>query len=1516
MRLLLSILLLLFSASFLYGQSTNQAAPTTQTMVLRHFSIDDGLSQGTPQSLFQDHLGFLWIGTQDGLNRFDGYTFRIYKNDPQNLRSLSANRIEAIYEDRHDHLWIGTDGGLNRFDAETEQFERFQHSSENANSINSNNVFAIFEDQAGTLWIGTDAGLNRLDSERKAFQRFAPQSETHLRIDAIFEDRNGRLLLGTSEGLRIFNRETHEFHSLEAIEKYSNLRIRAIEEGLRGKLWLATPSGVLTFEPQTGEIELLQHQQGNSNSLSGDDVFAILQDHDGMLWFGTRGDGLNRFNPDTGSFEHISGHGDDPQALLGNDVFSLLEDRAGGLWIGTRGGLNRLDAHERIFQHVSRKANSSEGLSNNSIWTFGEDRDGRIWIGTEGGLNRYNPNTGSFSLFQHNPGQPNSLSSNSVWSISEDQHGELWIGTQSGLNRRTPGSTSFRRYFPEPGKPASLSHEWVMTMLEDPTGHLWIGTWGGGLNRFDPQTNVFEVFKSNPADSLSLSHNGVSCLYMDREGHLWIGTEEGLNRFLPAVQKFHRYRAAPEQKGQLSHPWISALLEDRAGNFWIATIGGGLNKLNRQTGVFTQFRKQDGLPNDVVYGLLEDDRGHIWMSTNNGLAQFDPQTLHFKTYDLSDGLQSNEFNMGAYLRSRNGEMYFGGENGFNVFHPDSIRDNPFVPPVVITRFTRFNTEDTAGVSIEESGIAAREQIELNYTDNILVFEVAALNFRNPQRNQYAYRLEGFNDNWIQLGNKREITFTNLDPDKYTLRIKGSNDDGVWNEQGTSLALTILPPWWKTWWAYTFYGLCVFGVLYGLRWLELRQKQLELVRERRVSERLRQIDRLKDEFLANTSHELRTPLNGIIGLSESLLDSFEQAPAAKTRSNLSLIVASGKRLTSLVNDILDFSKLKTHHIKLQSGPVDLHVLVDVVLKFSETLLARKNIQLINDIPAQFAAVQADENRLQQILHNLIDNAVKFTENGSVTISAREIDGKAAIAVADTGIGISKDKFDTIFGSFEQGDASTERIYGGTGLGLAITKKLVELHGGTIRVESELGRGSTFTFTLPLSKEKPVQHKTSASHLSTVRQVIAPSAEEEVRLQPASAKFNILIVDDEPVNQQVMANHLSQFNYGYRQAFNGDEALKMLESGEVFDLVLLDIMMPKMSGYEVCGKIRNKYLPTEMPVIMVTAKDQVQDLLAGLNSGANDYLAKPFSRDELLARIRTHLNLLNINQAYGRFLPKEFLRYLNKESIVDIKLGDNAQAEMTIFVSDIRSFTTISEKMSPEENFEFINTYMGLVSPIIREHHGFIDRYTGDAVLALFPRRVEDAIDNAIATLKRLDEYGREREKAGKPAVKIGIGLNTGSLMLGIVGERERMQGDIFSDAVNLATRLETLSKRYGVSIVVSETTLNKLQDRERYNTRFLGKIQVKGKNQPVSAFEIFDGDQKKSKDLKLQTKVDFEQGLLHYSARDFAEASVSFNKVLKVHPEDKTAKLYLERCAQFMVQGVPAGWEGVEIMEGK
>jgi two-component system sensor histidine kinase ChiS len=595
-----------------------------------------------------------------------------------------------------------------------------------------------------------------------------------------------------------------------------------------------------------------------------------------------------------------------------------------------------------------------------------------------------------------------------------------------------------------------------------------------------------------------------------------------------------------------------------------------------------------------------------------------------------------------------------------------------------------------------------------------------------------------------------------------------------------------------------------------------------------------------------------------------------------------------------------------------------------LKFNEPLLAGKKLALKNEIAKDIPAVDGDENRLQQILHNLIGNAIKFTESGSVTVSAKESNGMVEIAVADTGIGMPRDKFETIFQSFEQVEASIAREYGGTGLGLAITKQLVELHGGKIWVESEVGQGATFTFTLPKSEGKPAA--ATAPELSRVRQIEKPPTrpapvgggdyEQVASRQVANnSEFKILVVDDEPINQQVLANHLALAHYDFTQAFNGEEALKAIDRKK-FDLVLLDIMMPRMSGYEVCQRLRQKYLPAELPVIMVTAKDQVQDLLEGLNSGANDYLAKPFSKDELLARIKTHLNLLKINTAFGRFVPREFLRYLEKESAVDVKLGDHTQMEVTIFVSDIRGFTTISEKMTPAENFAFINEYFSIASPTVREHHGFVDRYTGDAIMALFPRKAEDAVNNSIATLKQLQGFNAERVKRNEPAINIGVGLHTGNLMLGIVGEQERMQGDIFSDTVNLTNRIEGLCKFYGASIVVSEITLNKLANRGDYHTRFLGKVQVKGKDVPISLYEVYNGDAEAIIELKLKTKGDFEEGLHYYFAKDFAEASVCFKNVLKANTADKTARLYLERSAQFMVQGVPEDWEGVEAMESK
>ncbi len=700
-------------------------------------------------------------------------------------------------------------------------------------------------------------------------------------------------------------------------------------------------------------------------------------------------------------------------------------------------------------------------------------------------------------------------------------------------------------------------------------------------------------------------------------------------------------------------------------------------------------------------------------------------------------------------------------------------------------------------------------------------------------------------------------------------------------------------------------------------LEKQRKELE--QERLLTEQLRKIDKLKDEFLANTSHELRTPLNGIIGLSESLIDGVAGDLPELAITNLAMIIASGKRLASLVNDILDFSKLKRQELQLQKKPVDIRVLTGLVLKFSEPLLASKNLTLRNNTSPDVPPVDGDENRLQQILHNLIGNAIKFTASGSVTVSAAENKGMVEISIADTGIGIPKDKFDAVFKSFEQVDASISREYGGTGLGLAITKQLIELHGGKIWVESEVGTGSTFTFTLPISKDKPEAKietpKAIKSIVSRVRQV-EPASSKQVASDGKNGEFRILVVDDEPINQQVLANHLALANYEFTPALSGEEALEAIDAGKKFDLILLDIMMPKMSGYEVCQRLRQKYLPAELPVIMVTAKDQVADLLEGLASGANDYIAKPFTKDELLARIKTHLNLLKINTAFSRFVPREFLHFLNKENIIDIKLGDNVEMEMTIFISDIRAFTALSENMTPEENFRFINGYLQRVSPVIRDHRGFIDRYTGDGIMALFPRNPEDALMTAIATLKRIAGYNAGRQWKGRAPIQVGIGLHTGTLRLGIIGEEERMQGDIFADAVNFASRIEGLSKLYGVSIVMSEQALLRLIDPKKYHTRFLGKVQVKGKNESVSVFEVYDADPELTFEFKLKSKADFEQGLRLYFDKEFAEAVVCFKKVLKINPDDKTAGLYLQRAARFVVEGVSEEWQGVEVMESK
>jgi two-component system sensor histidine kinase ChiS len=843
--------------------------------------------------------------------------------------------------------------------------------------------------------------------------------------------------------------------------------------------------------------------------------------------------------------------------------------------------------------------------------------------------------------------------------------------------------------------------------------------------------------------------------------------------------------------------------------------------------------------------------------------------------------------------------------------------------------------------------------------------------------------------------------------------------------------------------------------------------------------LQHLDQLKDEFLANTSHELRTPLNGTIGIAESMLDGATGTLTDLQRKNLITIAQTGRRLANLINDILDFSKLRHQNIELQLKPVGLREIVEVVLTLSQTLVGKKPLALVNEIPENLPAAWADENRLQQILYNLVGNAIKFTDTGTVTLSAWEVPDRQhlTVAVSDTGIGIAPDKLDRIFESFEQADGSTARQYGGTGLGLAITKQLVELHGGEIQVESTVGEGSRFAFTLPIAEDADPQmvsfqqrQSLSASVVSSLRDreafdAIAPP-EDDIPTRPDGAidseKVKLLIVDDEPVNLQVLVNHLSLENYTIASASNGLEALKIIENGFEPDLVLLDVMMPKMTGYEVCQKLREHFPSTQLPILMLTAKNQVSDLVHGLGVGANDYLTKPISKNELLARIKTHLQIatisienaklyyelresesrlkqflealpvgvvvltgegqpyyinrigkdlfgrgvvsevnseglgqvyqiyiarsdrlypseqlpmvralrgerstrddleihrsdkripieawgtpifdekgevtfaivafqditerrqvevererfteqleqanlnleealeaeLELTEAYGRFVPHEFLHFLGHETIVEVSLGDAIEQNMSILFSDIRDFTTMSEQLTPEDSFKFINAYLSRMESAIADHDGFIDKYIGDAIMALFSGKADDAVKAAIAMLNRLKDYNQERLQLGETAVKIGIGINTGSIILGTVGGQNRMEGTAIGDAVNLAARIEGLTKNYGVSLLISHQTFLELEDANQYSLRLIDCVKVKGKSQTVSVFEVFDADPEDLKLSKLETKGTFESGVILYHLKSYNEAIVKFERCLQVDEGDRVARIYLERC---------------------
>jgi signal transduction histidine kinase/ligand-binding sensor domain-containing protein/HPt (histidine-containing phosphotransfer) domain-containing protein/BarA-like signal transduction histidine kinase len=1241
-----------------------------------NFSRVQGLSQTSVQALYYDKQGFIWAGTSDGLNRFDGYQFKVYRNNSDKLNSLSNNTILAITEDNNDILWFGTQGGLNKFNKKTESFTVFFNDDKQRNSLSSNIVQALTADKFDNLWVGTNNGLNKFDG--KSFTRFYHQSEANnaLRnnIQVIIEDTNNNLWLGTEGGLSFFDVKTNLLSPIELdLDAQS---ITSILEYDANTLWLGTENGLYLFHKQKG---LITKHPKLTHIMAKSYISSFLQRTNNDLWIATRNNGVYRYNILSEIVEHIHTENKKANSLIDNDVRVIVADKSDNLWIGTYiNGIDKYDLSREQFNHTAQDVTKNNTLQGNTIFHFLEHSTNKLLISTyASGLNEYDKSTGQYQQYLNDPTNKNSISANAVsWLIDDEKQG-VWLGTVGGgLNLFDPLTKKFTHFMHNPDDPNSISHNKILPIFQENEHTLWIGTWGGGLNKFDTRTKKFTRFKHDPNNDNSLSGDSVWAIQQDNKGFLWIGTMfNGLNKFDPKTNTFTHFKHDPKNKKTISSQFVDAIYQTSDGYLWLGT-SNGLNKFDPITKEFTHYQEKHGLASTTIYGILEDEQGYLWLSTTNGLSRFNPVTEHFRNYDVTDGLQSKEFATLSYYKSKSGEFFFGGVNGYNHFYPQNIKDDTTLPNIVLTNFLVHNETVKVGL-YEESGNKTEQpfmldavineltQLTLTHLEKLITFEFSALHFSEPMSNKYAYTLEGFDEKWVYTDAKnRRATYTNLPAGDYVFRVKASNGDGYWNEQGKSLNVTVLPAPWLSWWAFTFYFIVGIGALisyiYRLNYQRLKEQAINL--------RLTRVDKLKDEFLANTSHELRTPLNGIIGLAESLIDGVAGQLPDKANHDLSMVVASGRRLSNLVNDILDFSKLKNHGLQIHTSAIDINSMIDVVFTLSRATLKIKDLVLVNNIAIDFPAVEADEDRLQQILFNIVGNAIKFTESGTITVSAQLVGNSESdeqqfvcIDITDTGIGIDAENLSTIFESFEQISGDETRGASGTGLGLAVSKQLVELHGGKITVSSTLNKGSTFSFTLPvytfdgseigesstLFDGKNEQTKQQLSRLQALDDTIEYFPLDNELIKAASGSitskdnrdFRVLIVDDDAINRQVLHNYLLPLNYQLFQANGGEQALAFIEKASEglpegerpFDLILLDIMMPKVSGYEVCRKLRETYLVNELPVIFLTAKNQVVDLVESFAAGGNDYLTKPISKHELLSRVETHLTLLDINRS---------------------------------------------------------------------------------------------------------------------------------------------------------------------------------------------------------------------------------------------------------------------------------------------
>jgi signal transduction histidine kinase/ligand-binding sensor domain-containing protein/DNA-binding response OmpR family regulator len=1223
----------LFAATALFWALNASGTGVVNNLNFDFYSQENGLSSNQIHCILQDRQGWMWFGTSQGICRFDGYKFSVFKNDPEDSASLQGNLVRVAFEDSKGQLWIGTEnGGLNKFNREKENFQHLFY-REDGTVLKDVSVTSIHEDASGTMWVGTETSLFRIENERKLVEIKPSNNPVFAEYFRVLKsDRAGRIWIGTNKGLFVYQPKTNQVTKVALLQTVmNNEEIWEIAVNDDETVWVGTYAyGMFSVNTVSLEARHLEIDPENERSNT---VRAISKDKNGKYWIGTRG-GLYVYDKIKGVTAFYYHDEREPKSLVNNSIQCIVHDRKGDVWIGTRNGINFLiEERQNIYGYKSMPGDDRY-LNSGEIYAFWIDPKGDVWAGTEsGGINILNRKTGRFRYLQPQKGNPNSLSRNCIKAFMDDGQNNLWIGTfLGGLDILNLGSGKFRHYTHNPADQRSLSDNKVWALLKDSKNEIWVGT-TAGLDQFDPNTDSFRHFPD-------LCQGQVNWMVEDRSHCLWIGSE------ILVIYNLNDHSVVRINQSTRS------MLQDSKDRFWLAINNQGFAQYSREKGIVKYYTEKNGLANNQTLAILEDNEHFLWISTTNGLSKFDPETERFHNYSLKNGFQNNQFTYGAAYKSADGELLFGGITGFTIFNPVKIKSDSYFPPIVLTDLKIFNKSVKIGDrkrDILTKSISETKKIRLRYDQNSVTIDFASFDFANSLGIQYSYFLDKFDKDWNEPSVNRSATYTNIDPGEYAFHVKSVSIDRKESNPGPVLIIEVLPPYWETWWFRSLLFLFILGIIYLLISFLLNKEKLknDLVIERLKAKKLHELDMMKLRFYTNISHEIRTPLTLILGPLEKMRN--HSLPENEWKGHVELMHRNATQLHQLINQLLDFRKMESGNLKLTLTCGDLVSSLSGMVASFENIAQEKEIELKFNSLKKELITNFDSDKLGKIMNNLLSNAFKFTgKGGKITVNLalifdsdeNETSGETTdrrmieINVKDTGIGIAESNIEKIFNRFFQVDDGARQT--GTGIGLALTRELVKLHHGTITVKSKPGRGSKFTIHLPYEEVAGNEALVLQNGELPGDAAGAPGTDEHAsELMPAGRRI-MLLVDDNPDVRFFIKSHFNS-NFQVLEAENGLEGWN-ISLKTIPDIIISDVMMPDMDGFEFCRKVRKDERTSHIPIILVTALGSREHEIEGLSQGADDYITKPFDLAILQTKVE---NILSVRQSLKQKYTSEML-----------------------------------------------------------------------------------------------------------------------------------------------------------------------------------------------------------------------------------------------------------------------------------